>query len=65
MKAVVTSGYGPVEVLIIEEVEKPQVGDHDVLVRVRACSVNAIDWKIRSGQMKIMSGLAPPKYIRR
>lgn len=63
MKAVVTSGYGPVSVLSVEDVEKPQIGDEEILVRIRACSVNPIDWKIRSGQAKIMSGLTPPKIL--
>lgn len=63
MKAVITSGYGQVDVLNVEEVEKPQIQDDEILVRVHACSVNPIDWKLRSGMMKIMSGMAPPKIL--
>ncbi len=63
MKAVVTSAYGSVNVLNVEEVEKPQIGDEDILVRVRACSVNPIDWKIREGHLKIITGKLPPKIL--
>lgn len=43
MKAVVQRGYGLTDVLHVEEVEKPVVGDDDVLVRVRASSVDPAD----------------------
>ena len=39
---------GP-EVLRSEEVEPPEPGDGEVLIRVRAASVNPIDWKYRRG----------------
>jgi NADPH:quinone reductase-like Zn-dependent oxidoreductase len=35
--------YGAPDVLVLEEVERPVLGDHDVLVHVRAASVNALD----------------------
>ena len=40
MKAIVHREYGPPEVLRVEEVETPTPGDKDVLIRVRATSVN-------------------------
>ena len=44
MRAVVYDRYGPPEaVLRLEDVERPSVGEHDVLVRVRAASVNSWD----------------------
>ena len=46
MKAVVQDRYGPPEVLELREVERPAVGDGDVLVRVRAASVNPQDWHL-------------------
>jgi NADPH:quinone reductase-like Zn-dependent oxidoreductase len=42
---------GRPEVLNIEEVDRPEPGGGEVLVRVRAASVNPVDWKIRRGFM--------------
>ena len=44
MKAIVQDGYGSADVLQLREVDKPAVADDRVLVRVRAASVNALDW---------------------
>jgi NADPH:quinone reductase-like Zn-dependent oxidoreductase len=44
MKAVVQRGYGSPDVLHVEEVEKPVVTDDRVLLRVRAASLNALDY---------------------
>src|SRR5207237_8843584 len=44
MKASVQDGYGSADVLQLREVDKPAVADDRVLVRVRAASVNALDW---------------------
>jgi NADPH:quinone reductase-like Zn-dependent oxidoreductase len=46
MRAIVQDRYGPPEVLELREVERPVVGDGDVLVRVRAASVNPQDWHL-------------------
>jgi NADPH:quinone reductase-like Zn-dependent oxidoreductase len=45
---VVRETGGP-EVLRLEDVDLPQPGDGEVLIRVRAASVNPIDWKYRRG----------------
>jgi NADPH:quinone reductase-like Zn-dependent oxidoreductase len=47
MRAVVMHEAGDPEVLKLEEVERPEPGDGEVLVAVRAASVNPIDWKQR------------------
>jgi NADPH:quinone reductase-like Zn-dependent oxidoreductase len=45
MRAIVQTGYGaPERVLGLGEVDAPTVGDDDVLIRVRATSVNTPDW---------------------
>jgi NADPH:quinone reductase-like Zn-dependent oxidoreductase len=44
MKALVQEGTGSADVLHLRDIERPAVGDDRVLVRVRAASVNALDW---------------------
>ena len=46
MKAIVYHTYGSADVLKCEEVEKPTPGDDEVLIRVRAASVNPLDWRL-------------------
>ena len=65
MKAVVQGGYGPPErVLELATVERPAVGDDDVLIRVRATSVNTPDWITVTGVpylLRLRSGLRRPR----
>jgi NADPH:quinone reductase-like Zn-dependent oxidoreductase len=49
MKAIVQDVYGSPEVLRLAEVEPPQVGDDDVLVRVAAAGVDAGVWHMTAG----------------
>ncbi|WP_236567979.1 MULTISPECIES: NAD(P)-dependent alcohol dehydrogenase [unclassified Nocardiopsis] len=49
MRAVVQDGYGPPDVLRVARVPVPVPGDHGVLVRVHAASVNAYDWHVMRG----------------
>ena len=52
MKAVRLHEFGGPEVLRVEDVPRPDVGPHDVLIRVIAASFNPIDAKVRDGSMK-------------
>ncbi|WP_204249122.1 NAD(P)-dependent alcohol dehydrogenase [Nocardia arizonensis] len=50
MKAVVQRGYGPPRrVLALDEIPRPAIADDDVLVRMRATSVNTPDWLAVAG----------------
>ncbi len=49
MKAVRIHEYGGPEVLVYEDVPRPQAGAGEVLIHVRAAGVNPVDWKIRQG----------------
>ncbi|HEX7010607.1 MAG TPA: zinc-binding dehydrogenase [Phycisphaeraceae bacterium] len=51
MKAMVLRAWGSPQVLRLEDVPEPEVGEHDVLVEVRAAAVNPVDCKIRQGGM--------------
>ena len=64
MKAIVYKRYGPPDVVELREIEKPTPGEGDVLVRVRAASVNPYDWHFLRGEpyvMRMESGLRRPK----
>ena len=67
MKAVVYHNYGSPDVLKCEEIEKPTAGDNEVLIKVRAASVNPLDWHFMRGTpyvVRIMAGLLKPKVTR-
>ena len=60
MKAAIYTSYGPPDVIQIAEVEKPVPKDDEVLIKVRAASVNPLDWRLMKGEpraMRIMTRL--------
>ncbi|MXZ40650.1 MAG: NAD(P)-dependent alcohol dehydrogenase [Caldilineaceae bacterium SB0666_bin_21] len=65
MKAIVQSGYGtPEQVLRLGEIDRPSVGDDEVLVRMRASSVNTPDWLTVTGTpyiLRLKFGLRGPR----
>ncbi|MFF5448457.1 NAD(P)-dependent alcohol dehydrogenase [Streptomyces sp. NPDC012888] len=64
MKAMVQDRYGPPDVLEYREVERPEPGDGEVLVRVRAAAVNAADWHLMRGDpyvARLVLGVRRPK----
>lgn len=63
MKRIQYHEYGGPEVLRLEEFEPAPVGVDDVRVRVHAASVNPMDFGIRSGGMKIVTGRKFPRAM--
>jgi len=63
MKAVVFNKYGGNEVVEIRDVPAPICGPEDVLIKVNAAGVNPVDWKVRSGHLKVITGSAFPKML--
>ena len=65
MKAIVYHEYGSPDVLELEEVQKPTTRDDEVLIKVRAASVNSWDWDLLRGTLflaRLMGGgLRRPK----
>jgi NADPH:quinone reductase-like Zn-dependent oxidoreductase len=65
MKAIVHCEYGSPDVLRLEEIEKPVPNDNQVLVRVRAASVNPLDLTIRGPWLiRPILGMRKPKDTR-
>jgi len=65
MKAIVQESYGPpARVLRLVDVDRPPIGDDDVLIRMRATSVNTPDWITVTGVpyiLRLRSGLRRPR----
>ena len=68
MRAIVYTEYGSPDVLQFTEVAKPAPKDNEVLIRVRAASVNALDWRLMRGKplfaRLMIGGLRKPKITR-
>ncbi len=64
MKAIRYCEYGPPDVLKVEEVERPVPKDNELLVRVRAASLNFIDAGLVRGPLvgRVIFGLRKPKF---
>lgn len=63
MQAIVQRCYGAADVLRLEQIAKPAPADDEVLVKVRAASINPLDWHYMTGTpyvMRLSSGLGAP-----
>jgi NADPH:quinone reductase-like Zn-dependent oxidoreductase len=64
LKAIVQDRYGPAGVLEARDIDRPEIGDGEVLVRVHAASVHVGDWILMTGSpfvMRFATGLRRPK----
>lgn len=61
MRAVQYHHYGGPEELRLEEVALPEPGPGQVRVAIKAGAANPMDWKIRKGEMKMMTGRKFPR----
>jgi NADPH:quinone reductase-like Zn-dependent oxidoreductase len=64
MKAILRDKYGSPDVLVLKDIDKPELGDDEVLLRVHAASVNPADWHILRGApyiARMQFGLRKPK----
>ncbi len=50
MKAIVQDVYGPASVLGLREIDRPSIGEDEVLVRVRAAGVDPGVWHLMTGE---------------
>lgn len=63
MKAVTINQYGSASVLNYTDIEQPRIKPEQMLVKVQASSVNPVDWKIRSGQLQLLTGYNFPLVL--
>ena len=61
MRAVITEGHGPADVLVVRDIAVPTPKGREVLVRVRACGVCRRDILVRQGPSR--RGLADPLVL--
>ena len=66
MKAIVYHSYGSPDVLKCEDIAKPIPKDNELLIKVRAASLNPLDWHFMRGTpylFRMLVGLRKPKFI--
>ena len=63
MKRLQYSRYGGPEVMSLARVDLPEPGRGEVAVKVRFAAINPIDWKVRHGQLRMLTGKAFPRAM--
>ena len=63
MKKIIYNQFGDESVLELSEQTAPSPAKDQLLVRVKAVSINPLDWKVYGGEMKLMSGSKFPKSV--
>ena len=57
MKAIVYNSYGDIESLEIAEINEPRPSSNEVVVKVRAISLNPVDLKKMRGVFKLITNV--------
>lgn len=63
MKAVSIEKYGGPDVLQYKDHPMPKINDDELLIKVKATSVNPVDWKLRKGMLRFLPGQKLPKIL--
>jgi NADPH:quinone reductase-like Zn-dependent oxidoreductase len=63
MRKVLYTHFGDEQVLEVQEQPTPTVAQNQLLIQVKATSINPLDWKIYRGEMKLLSGSKLPKGV--
>lgn len=63
MKAIAINHYGSAEALQLMDISQPSPKPNQIKVKVHAASINPIDWKIRQGMLKVITGSRFPKVL--
>lgn len=64
MQAIVQAGYGSADVLHVEEIDRPAIGDQEVLIRVCAAGLDRGTWHLMAGYpylIRLVSGIRGPR----
>jgi len=63
MRKVLYTRFGDEQVLEVREQPTPTITKNQLLIHVKAASINPLDWKIYGGEMKLLSGSKFPKGV--
>ncbi|RPD49590.1 NAD(P)-dependent alcohol dehydrogenase [Hymenobacter sediminis] len=63
MRKVLYDRFGDEQVLAVREQPTPTIDPNQLLIQVKAASINPLDWKIYRGEMKLLSGSKFPKGV--
>lgn len=63
MKRIQYDKYGGPELMRIDDFELPAPGKNEVAVRIKFAAINPIDWKVRNGHLKMVTGKIFPRAM--